>query len=460
MTSPATFELARFAAESRIDAISPEVRQQATAAVIDAIGTLLAGLDERPVQLVRAHALREYHAGRATVLGTDRQLAASGAALANGAAAHALDYDSISLTVSGFIASPVLFALLAVAEEEPCVSGRQLLEAFIVGWEAEAGIARGLGVHHYAKGWHSTSTLAHFGATIAVGRLLGLDTPRMRSAIGVAASEASGMRTMIGNMVNPFHVGKAARNGVVAARLVQSGFKGHESVLEADWGFCNVFNGAGNYDLAAMTDGLGQPFDLVDPGLVVKIYPCCGLIHSGIDGVLDLIQEHGIVDEDVRRATIAVHVLVAKTMQYPRPTSGYEAKFSTPFCIATALRERGVRLAHFSDERTRDPAMLRLMDRVDMVVHPELLDNDSFLLKEFTEVTLELTDGSTWVRRVQRIDNRGSNGRRATREELQGKFFDCASGFQHPEGAMEAFRKLSQLEQLADVRELTACLRS
>jgi 2-methylcitrate dehydratase PrpD len=361
--------------------------------------------------------------------------------------------------VSGFIASPVLFALLAAAEEEGGVSGKRLLEAFVAGWEAEAGIARGLGVLHYAKGWHSTSTLGHFGAAVGVARLLGLDEQRMRYAIGVAASEASGVRTMIGNMVNPFHVGKAARNGVVAARLAQSGFTAHDSVLETDWGFCRAFNGEGAYDLDAIVARLGNPYDLVDPGLVIKVYPCCGLVHSALDGVLDLVHENDLRADDVRRARIAVHELVPPTMRFERPASGYEAKFSTPFCVATALRERSVRLGHFTDERVRDPELQRLMGRVQMVVHPELHGEETFLLKEFTDVTLDLVDGRQLARRVNRIANRGSRGRPATAQDLAAKFHDCAEGYGDPAGADAALDKLQHLEALADIREITACLR-
>ena len=453
-----TRDLARFAVETRYAAIPQAVRERGKHAIIDAMGTLLASIDEESVCQVRKLAEREIRAGQSTVMGTPLRLAASGAAMANAAAAHALDYDSISLTVSGFIASPVLFAALAVAEEEGGVSGERLLEAFIIGWEIEAGIARGLGVHHYAKGWHSTSTLAHFGAAVAVGKLLGFDTQRMQYAIGTAAAEASGMRTMMGNMLNPFHLGKAARNGVVAGRLVQAGFTANPDVLEIGWGFCDVFNGAGNYDLVAMTTSLGAPYDLVDPGLVIKVYPCCGLVHSALDAVLDLVRTHDIRPEQIRQATIAVHELVPKTMRFGLPDTGYEGKFSTPFCVATALVERSVKLSHFTDERARDPALRQLMDKVRMVVHPELYGNHTFLLKEFTDVTLDLNDGRNVSQRVQRIANRGSRDRPVSLAELQAKFMDCASGYPDAGGARRAFDKLSRLEILSDIREVTACL--
>ena len=455
-----TRELAQFAVDTRYSAIPEAVRERGKHAIIDAMGTLLTGLDEASVQQVRKLAARETRAGQGTVFGTPLRLAASGAAMANGAAAHALDYDSISLTVSGFIASPVLFAALAVAEEQGDVSGERLLEAFIVGWEVEAGIARGLGVHHYAKGWHSTSTLAHFGAAVAVGKLLGFNTLQMQYAIGTAAAEASGMRTMIGNMLNPFHLGKAARNGVVAGRLVEAGFTANPDVLEIGWGFCEVFNGAGNFDLAAMTAGLGAPYDLVDPGLVIKVYPCCGLVHSALDGVLDLVARHQIRPEQVRQVTVAVHELVPKTMRFDRPSTGYEAKFSTPFCVATALAEGSVRLSHFTDERARDPAFGRIMDKVQMVVHPELHGNDTFLLKEFTDVRIELNDGRSVEQRVPRIGNRGSRDRPVTLDDLKEKFMDCASGYPDAAGVLRLFGGLAELQNLPNVRDLARGLQS
>ncbi len=455
-----TRDLAQFAVDTHYAGIPVAVRERGKHAIVDAIGTLLAGIDEESVRQVRKLAERETRAGQGSVLGTPLRLAASGAAMANGAAAHALDYDSISLTVSGFIASPVLFAALAVAEEEGGVSGERLLEAFIVGWEVEAAIARGLGVHHYAKGWHSTSTLAHFGAAVAVGKLLGFNTLQMQYAIGTAAAEASGMRTMIGNMLNPFHLGKAARNGVVAGRLVQAGFTANPDVLEIGWGFCEVFNGAGNFDLGAMTASIGAPYDLVDPGLVIKVYPCCGLVHSALDCVLDLVTRNDVRPNQVKQVTIAVHELVPKTMRFDKPATGYEAKFSTPFCVATALSERSVRLSHFTDERARDPALVALMSKVRMVVHPELHGNDTFLLKEFTDVGIELTDGRKLDQRVPRIGNRGSRDRPVTLADLEGKFMDCASGYANAAGAREAFSLLSRLEALPDVRTLSACLQA
>lgn len=454
-----TKELAEFAAKTTLDAIPEEVVDRARVAMADSLGAVLAGIDEPSVTLLRDVALADYREGSATIIGCARTASAPGAALANAAAAHALDFDSISLTVSGFVSSPVFFALLAIAEEDGGMSGQSLVEAFVVGWEVEAAIARGLGVHHYDSGWHSTATLGHFGAAVGAARLLGLDPTGIRHAIGIAASEASGLRTMIGNMLNPFHVGKAARNGVLAARLAAHNFVAHDHVLETPWGFCEAFNGEGRYDLEAMTANLGAPYDLVDPGLVVKVYPCCGLIHSGVDGVLDLMNDHDVVSKDVARIRLAVHELVPKTMDNDRPQTGYQAKFSIPYCIATALREGSVKLTHFTDAGTRDPELLEILARVEYEVHPELTGYETFLHREFTDVQFDLRDGSTLSKRVHRIDNKGSRGRPITFDQLEEKFLGCASGYGDVEAAKQAFRLMARIETLTDIREVTACLK-
>lgn len=454
-----TRQLAEFAVHTRYEDIPADVRDKAKLAIADSLGTVLAGTQEASVKLLRQRAVEESRPGKATVMGCALNLTASQAALVNAASAHALDYDNISLTVSAFVTTPALFAVLAVAEEDGGASGKSLIEALVIGYEVEAAIARGLGVEHYAGGWHSTATLAHFGAAVAVAKLLKHDVERMRHTIGVAASEASGLRNWVGNMLKVYHIGKAARNGVNAARLTQHGFTGHDSALEIDWGFCNAFNGKGNYDLGAMLTHLGKPYDLVDPGLVIKMYPCCGLVHSVIDGVIDLACEHDIAPGQLKHARMSVHELVPPTMDNNDPQTGYQGKFSTAFCVATALTERSVRLRHFTDARVRDPATRDLMQRVSMVVHPDLHGYDTFLQKEFSDVQLELTNGTVLERRVMRMDNRGSKGRPLGFAGLKEKYADCTAGYAQPEAAMQAFSLMETLENVADVRQITALLR-
>lgn len=454
-----TARLAEWAVATRLNDVPAPVRDQARVAIADSLGTALAGLQQPSVRLVREFVTGEMRPGEATVLGCNLRLAPSAAAFINAATAHALDYDSVSHSVSGFVATPLLFPLLALAELRR-LSGSQLLEAFIIGYEVEASLGRGLGVAHYDGGWHSTATLGHLGAAVACAKLLGLDQRGMRRALGFSATDASGVRSMVGNMTNIYHLGKAARCGVLAALLVERGFTAHEAVLENDWGFCNAFNGPGQYDLARMVESIGKPWDLLDPGLGVKLYPCCALIHSSLDGVLDLMREHHLQAAQVQRVRIALHRLAYKTMTMDLPLSStaYESKFCMPFMIAVAATQGSVKLPHFSETYIRDPQIRDFMGRVEIKVHPELTGYETFLEREFSDIALDLDNGRSVDRRVMRMANRGSRDRPALASELKQKFTDCAADYPNQAGALRAYDMVGRIEQLADIRELTACL--
>ena len=457
---PVTARVADFAVGTSLADIPAHVVAQAKVAIADSVGTLLGGLNQPSVKLLREYTRGDVQAGQASVLGTDVHLQASGAAFINAATAHVLDFDNISYIISGFVTTPIFFALLALAEERN-FSGRQLLEAFIVGYEVESSIGRGLGVAHYDGGWHSTSTMGHLGAAAGCAKLLGLDRIGTRRALGFAATDASGVRSMVGNMTNIYHLGKAARSGVMAAALVERGFTAHESVIENDWGFCTAFNGPGNFDLDAMVTNIGKPYDLVDPGLGIKLYPCCALIHSGIDGLVDLVRTHGIKASNVKKARLALHDLAYKTMtmRLPIDATAYESKFDIPFITAIALTYGCVKLEHFSEAHIRDPKIREIMQRVEVTVPPELVGYDSFLLREYTDVALDLDNGKTVGQRVMRMANRGSRDRPATPEELREKFSDCAREYPNCDGAMRVYEMVGRLEELGSLRELTECLR-
>jgi len=450
-----TAELAAFVHRTKLADIPENVKHQARVAIADSLCTVRAGLDQPVVKILRDVIGAETRDGRALVLGTGQRLAATGASFINAATAHALDYDNISLTVSGFVSTPVLFALLALCEERG-IGGAKLLEAFIVGSEAEAAVARGLGVEHYACGWHATATLGHIGSAVACAKLLDFDELQIRRAIGFAATDASGLRATIGNMTNPYHLGKAARCGPLAVALIERGFTAHENVLEYEWGFCNAFNGPGKFDLQRIVDHLGQPWDLVDPGLVVKLYPCCGLVHSALDGVLDLVAEHKLKPADIQRARIAVHALVLKTMDRQVPQTAYEGKFCAPFCVAIALKEGNVKIEHFTDAAVRDPELLALMQRVEATVHPELTGFETFLEKEFSDVALDLVDGRTVSCRIWRIANRGSMNRPATPADLRDKYIETSASHPEPARAIAALERIAHIEDITDLGALIA----
>lgn len=442
-----THALAAFVSETPDDAVPPDVRQRALWTIADTLATAAAGIPDQSTAVLRSGLLPSAGTGASRIVGTNLRTDPMTAALLNAACAHALDFDAISFAVSGFVGSATLSALAALAEDAegtggtdwmdgaggasqsggnggaglPApVIGRDVVTAYCLGWEAAAAVGRGVNPSHYAKGWHPTATLSHVAATAAAGRLLGLSPDRMASALSIAVSEASGVKTMIGNMLNPFHVGKAARNGVVAARLAGAGFDGNPTAFEARQGFLNLFNGPGTYDADAIVDHLGSRWDLADPGPVMKIYPCCGLMHSGLDAVLGLRQDYGLSAQDVESVTVRVHEYVPTVMHVTEPSTGYQAKFSVPYCTAAAVVDGRCDLATFDNVR---PEIARWSERVAVEVHPDLRGGSTFFGEEFTEVVLETRSGSL-VRRVPRMENRGT-GANVAPEELASKLADC-----------------------------------
>jgi 2-methylcitrate dehydratase PrpD len=413
--------LAHFIATTAHGDVPGLVRANALATIVDAYGTALAGVGETGPRTTVNALLPLAGQGASRALGVPgRRVDPASAALFNASAAHALDYDAISFAVSGFVGSQALFALAALADEGR-YSGREVVTAYCVGWEAAAALGRALNPGHYAKGWHPTATLGTFSAAAAASRLLGLTTDQTVAALAVATSEASGVKTMIGNMVNAWHVGKAARNGVNAALLARGGFTGHMSPLEWDQGFLALFAGPSGARPDRMLKGLGERWDLAEPGPVFKIHACCGLIHSGLDAVAALRQSEQLSVDDVLEVRVRVHEYVPRVMQVEHPSSGYAAKFCVPYCVAAALRDGRAGLSAFDGV---DPELVEIGRRVRVEVHPDLVGGDSFFEKEFTEVEIRTTRG-TVEHRVDRLTNRGTGS--LDRDGLVEKFSECAT---------------------------------
>lgn len=443
MTADVSHAIAEFVATTPAASIPQEVRAQALHTVADTYATTLAGRGQ-PVTAVVWEGVEGWAApARSQVVHQpDARVDPPTAALVNGVAAHALDFDSISFAVSGFIGSALAASLTALADDaRDGYAGADVLTAYCLGWEAAAAIARGINPLHYAKGWHPTSTMSGLAAALGCSRLLGLSVEQTSMALGIAVSEASGVKTMIGNMTNAFHVGKAARNGVIAARLAASGFVAHPAALEADQGFLNLFNGRGEYDVEAITGSVGRRWDLTDPGPVFKVYPCCGLVHTAIEAVIALRKEHGLHPDDITAIGVRVHEYVPRVMHVDVPLDGYAAKFSIPYCVAAALRDGTVTLGSF---RAVDPELVAIGELVDVGVHPELTGGETFFGNEFTEVRIETRTG-THEQRRRRLDNAGTGG--IAEDVLERKLADCLQFAGVPEeSAAGEFQRLLRLD--------------
>ncbi len=440
--------LARFVAETGFQDLPPQAIFQAKRAILDTLGVALAGCREEGPTIVARLAQEHSAPGRAAVLGWPLCLAPQQAALVNGTAAHALDYDDVSISMRGHPSAPVLPAALALAQETG-QGGRALILAFVLGVEVEAKLGAVMGGRHYALGWHPTSTLGTLGAAAAAAKLLGLDTRRTQMALGIAASMACGVRANFGTMTKPLHVGLAARHGVEAALLAAQGFTASQEALESPEGFLNAF--LGGQAREAHLPSLGQPYDIVQPGLGQKRYPCCYATHRALDAALDLAPQ--VKPEGIARVQVRVSRGTLMPLRRELPRTGLEGKFSMEYCVAAALLDGRVGMATFTDQAVARPQVARLMASV-QVEEDDAPGAD--VLAMWAEVIVHTSDGSQRSARVE--IPKGDPRRPLSWEELALKFRDCASLHLPPTRVEEALALISHLEEVDNVSALAQTL--
>ncbi len=447
----ASERLARFVAEA--ESVPEEAIAQAKRSVLDTLGVALAGSSEEGVRIVAEWVRKQGGHEEATVLGQRFRAPAPEAALVSGTAGHALDYDDVSLPMRGHPSAPLVTAVLATGEKAGC-SGRDLLTAFVLGFEVEARLGRAIGEAHYALGWHATSTLGTLGAAAACARLLGLDARRTQMALGIAASLAGGLQQNFGTMTKPLHAGWAARNGVVAAEMSGRGFTADARALEGESGFLRAMSGGSEVDLEPLA-ALGDPFEITSSGIGVKLYPCCYAVHRSLDAALDLRARHGIDPGSIVRIWVEVSRGALLPLRREPPATGLEGKFSLEYCLAAALTDSRVGLASFTDEAIRRPVVRELMAKVEA---SEGAEPGAFPIGGYAELRIVLKDGSEHSLRVD--TPRGDPSRPLSWEELAEKFRDCAGTVLFTQAINGSLRLIERLEDVPDVGSLTETLRA
>ena len=346
--------LARFALAP---VTGPDALQMMRLSLLDWAACGIAGADEPVARIVRDMVLAEAGAGVACVIGSSLRAPARAAALVNGAASHALDYDDTHFGHIGHPSVAVIPAALAAAQQVGA-SGDEFLRACLVGVEVSIRIGIWLGRAHYQIGFHQTATAGAFGAAAAAGRLLGLDAERMSHALGLAATRAAGLKSQFGTMGKPYHAGMAAATGVEVALLAQAGFVSRPDGLTCDQGFGPTH--AGEADISAL-DGLGREW--LFSSVQHKFHACCHGTHAALEALTRL---RGDLDPSrVETVEITVHPRWLSVCNIEKPETGLEAKFSYRLTAAMALlgHDTGA-LSTFSEAICHDPAMVALRDRV------------------------------------------------------------------------------------------------
>ncbi len=436
------------------DRITPQALATCKAGIVDTIGVALGGMLEPCTQILMATPGIADTSGPALVFGTIRRTSALDATLINGTASHALDYDDFSSILGGHQSVPLVAPLFALAEERG-LSGRQIVDAYVVGLEVEHRFARALHPHHYDKGWHPTATLGIFGTVAAAAFALKLGPETIATAMAIAASMASGIKANFGTMMKPLHIGQSARSGLMAVFLAEQGFEANPGAMEHDQGFLNVFNGPGRYDPTPLTDAWSGPLDIELPSLGLKQFPCCGSTHQAIFATIGLARDADIDPNDVRRIEIGTHPRRLRHTDTPSPRSALQAKFSVQYVVARALLDRSVRLKDFRQGAYAQPEVRRLLD---MTTAAPLNDDGPGLTGPWdTEVAITLADGRRLVGQVEGMIGRsGDNAMSA--DELREKFIDCATLAVTGDRAARAFDALTDLENQTDMVKVVALL--
>ncbi len=456
-----TAYVADFVVSTAYEDIDPDAIALGKKSILDGFGLALAGEAAASGAIVRAH-IEGLQSGdtSASVIGTGLRTAPRFAAFANGVAIHADDYDDTQLAVAkdrvyGLLThptAPCLPAALAIAEREGA-SGRDFMAAYHVGVEVECKISEAIDPRHYQEGFHSTATCGPFAAAAAVANLLGFDAETTARALAIAGSQSAGLRENFGTMTKPFHAGRAAESGLVAADFAARGLSAAGNILEAPRGFFRA--AGGGYDDGAIRGKLGKPWTFVDPGISIKPHPSGSLTHPGMTKIRQLIDQHGIKAEDVAAVRIGTNHNMPNALIHHRPTTELQAKFSMEFCMAILLLGHPGGLNEFTDQVVNRPEVQDMIRKVEFGVHDEA--EAAGYDKMTTIIEIRLKDG----RMVEgRADfGKGSPANPMSYDEVADKFRDCA-GYAGLDGAKadQVVEAVRGLDGVADMGELTALL--
>ena len=438
-------ELAKRITALDYEALPPEAVHWAKVGILDTVGVTLAGSGD-PSATIVAGVLSS--GGQSLLLGTKKRVGALDAALVNGTASHALDFDDCNNTLGGHPSAPILPALFALADETGA-TGRDFIAAYVAGFETECKISLGVNFYQYTRGWHPSTTIGVFGAAAACAKLLKLDDARTATALAIAASLASGIKSNFGTYVKPLHVGHCARNGLFAALLARDDYTASPVAFEHKQGYFEVYNGAGNYDADKILPAWGKPLDIVQPGIAIKQYPCCGSTHPAIDAMLQLVRQHDLKPDAVERIQSWTHTRRLEHTNRPEPQSTKDAKFSVQYCLARALVDRKVAIEHFEGDAYLDPEVRR----VTALVQAAPYTTEQFPAENHfgAEVKVTLRGGTVLAAKVDQPAGRTS-ANPLTPERLREKFENCANRAIAPAATAAAYAAIQDFENLADVR--------
>lgn len=438
-----TREIVERALAIRTDEVPADVRQVAKQCILDWFAVSLAGADEPLARMLLDQAAEDGGHAQAGIVGHRLKVSTRQAALINGSISHALDYDDVNFAMGGHPTVAALPGVLALAEARK-LSGDALLAAFIAGYETLCRVGRLVAPGHYARGFHATATVGSFGSAAGCAHLLGLDADATARALGIAGTQAAGLKSQFGTMCKPLHAGKAAENGLVGAQLAARGFTSRLDILECVQGFADTQSPDFNPEAALEQPRMGWHVR----ANLFKYHAACYLTHAPMDAARALKLEHGIKPADLRKVTVRIDAGADKVCNIPAPRTGLEAKFSLRLTTAMALAGTDTAApATYNDATAADRELVQLRERVQIELVNDWPHSQA-------DVVLELNDG-------RRLEKTCDTGIPAADVAFQGdrvraKFMSLAAPALGQAGAERLAAAVEDIEGLKDAGELMA----
>jgi len=457
MTAGITSRLAAFALGTASEDVPSAVIERSKEMMLNAAGIGLAGVRE-PEGPAIVDFIRERGGNPScSVIGSDVRTTPEYAALANGTLVHVLDFDE-NIERRSNHPSNVMFPTVMAIGEFMGSSGRDVVAAFAIGCEVSTKLgAAGDLDEQFPRlptyGFTAQAVTGTFGATAAAGRLLGLTRDELENAFGLACSQAAGLLVNHGTSSKPVQAGTTAMKGILCATLAQRGMTGARDGIEAERGFLEAFRRDREVDEDEFVQRLGNPYDVIDPGVRLKVYPCGSYTHVSLEAMLHLIREYDIQATEVRAIEVAVPPrwgMTGAAIQHPE--TGIAAKFSMAYVMAVALVYGSPQIGHFTDEAVKDPALISLLDLVTVVTTERPTERAT----RPSRVTVTLGDGRVVSHRAEFA--KGHRNNPVTAADMDAKFKACVRGVLADDQVRPIIARFRELDSIADVRPLFASL--
>ena len=438
-----TAKLASFIVNTKEQNIPEWAYEHAKVAFMDWLAVTFAGKDDPLVKILIDYADMVGGKKQATIIGHHMKKDVSSAALINGSASHTLDYDDTLVSFFGHPSVTVFPSLLALSEWRG-KSGKDFLTAYIIGLQVGGTIGSCASLDHYMAGWHATSTLGHIASAAACARLLGLSEKQTMYALGIGATQSSGLKRVFGTMCKPFHAGRSSQSGLLAALLAEQGFTSAEDIFEGPQGFFEALRGKANDDIVNI---LGQLWDIQN--LQQKYHASCHATHSPLEAALSIIKGEKIELDDIKSITVHASTLSLSAAGKTEPASGLEGKFCIPYCVANALLREETGMQAFTDEKVNDPAVRAIMKKINVINDPKIQALESL-------VEVETNNGKSFqafsdiLQQIPPLE--------VKKERVASKFLDLCGPVLGKKKSLTLKKKIEKMDKLQNMKDMAKSL--